>query len=193
MMGILSAPTARLALGCFVLMLGASQTLAQDDDDDLYAELDAFAAAHLDGIQPRSFAENVEFCGYYGLDRDQQIASTPPTRGDADGCLPEEAPYDWEVLASWHTHGAYTQDADIEVPSLDDLLGDIAEGIDGYIATPGGRIWLNLYEERTAVLMCGPGCIAADPRYRDCAAFMPGEEYTVQTLQDRFDNDPGYC
>ncbi|MEZ5667561.1 MAG: DUF4329 domain-containing protein [Alphaproteobacteria bacterium] len=178
----------------WVSALLAATSAAAQDDDDLYEELDAFAAAHLSGIQPMSFDADVEFCGYYGLDADQQIAATPPTRGERDGCLPADPPADWsELLASWHTHGAYTLDADIEVPSVDDLLGDIAEGVDGYIATPGGRLWLNVYDEGVSVLLCGPGCIVADPDFHECAAFMPDDEYDVQSLQQRAADDPGSC
>ena len=193
--------TIEARVGAVVAALAVSLTAqtgwSQDDDfydDEFYEELDAFALAHLNGMQPRSFAENVEFCGYYGLDADLQIIASGPDRGDSDGCLPADPPPQMvEWLASWHTHGAYSFDADSEVPSLDDLLGDIADGVDGYIATPGGRVWLNLYQERQSELLCGPGCIAADPNFQECRGHMPGESYTVQSLQARFDNDPGTC
>ena len=183
----------RFLAGAVAVLLAGPAAWAQDFDDEFYDELDAFAAAHLDGVQPLSFAENVEFCGYYGLDADQQLVASVPTRGDLDGCLPDEPPRSWELVASWHTHGAFTEDADIEVPSVDDLLGDIAEGIDGYVATPGGRVWLSIYDERVVVQLCGKGCITADPNFRDCQAFMPAEEYSLQGLQDRAADDPGYC
>ena len=72
-----------------------------------------------------------------------KLAATGPKRGRRDSCEPDEPPEDFEILASYHTHGDDTQEADTEVPSLEDLAGDIEEGIDGYIATPGGRLWLN--------------------------------------------------
>jgi hypothetical protein len=182
----------RLLISVLVPLLLAPVAHAQDDD--LYAELDEFAAAHLDSIQPTSFAENVEFCGYYGLDADQQIVASPPTRGERDSCFPADPQAEMvEILASYHTHGAYTMEADIEVPSPDDLIGDIDEGIDGYIATPGGRLWLNNAAEEVAVQLCGPGCITADPAFRECSAFMPGEEYTLDGLQQRGEDDPGTC
>jgi hypothetical protein len=163
------------------------------EDDEFYAELDEFATAHLDSIQQMSFDQDVEFCGYIGLDENQQLVATPPARGLQAECDIPESPPGLDVWASYHTHGGYAFDADSEVPSLDDLLGDIAEGVDGYIATPGGRVWLNVASERSAMMLCGPGCVRADSDFEECGAFMPEEEYTVQTLQRRFDNDPGTC
>ena len=146
----------------------------------------------LDTLQARSIAEGVEYCGYFGLDGSGQIAATAPHRGQPDSCFPVW-PNDLEVLASYHTHGSYTMDADIEVPSVDDLYGDIEEEVDGYVATPGGRVWLNIYDEGIAMQLCGRNCIMADPNFQPCQAFLPAEEYDLQGLQQRADNDPGYC
>lgn len=181
----------RLFLLCFALVLAVPS--AADDREILTERLDRFAAAHLDSIQARSFADRVEYCGLLGIDGSGNLVATPARRGKADSCRPDEAPDGFKVLASYHTHGAYDRDADTEVPSLDDLQSDIDEEIDGYIATPGGRLWLNDTEAREAVLLCGPGCLQADPDYRPCPAFPPGERYTVHTLRARADNDTGDC
>lgn len=173
-------------------MLAAPAAYGQSEDD-LYAELDAFAVAHLDSIQQMSFDQGVEFCGYIGLDENEQFVATPPARGTRDSCDIPEPPATLDVWASYHTHGGYSFEMDSEVPSLDDLLGDIAEGVDGYIATPGGRVWLNVASDRSAVLLCGPGCVDADDGFVECNGYMPEEEYSVQTLEQRFDNDPGTC
>lgn len=166
---------------------------AAHDRGDLVGALDRFAAAHFDRIQPRSIADGIEYCGLLGIDMSGNLAATPPLRGEADSCRPVDKPPGFEVLASYHTHGAYDRDADTEVPSLDDLRSDIDEGIDGYIATPGGRLWLNDAETREAVLLCGPGCIQADPAYRPCPAFPPGGRYTISALRERAENDTGGC
>lgn len=178
-----------ILLAAFVL---SSPAIAQGRDS-LVTELDRFAAAHFDRIQPQSIADGVEYCGLLGIDADGRMAATPARRGDADSCRPDDEPDGFDVLASYHTHGAYDRDADTEVPSLDDLHSDIDEGIDGYIATPGGRLWLNDVEARQSVLLCEPGCIAADPKYRPCPAFPPGDSYTLETLRARADNDTGGC
>ncbi|MDA0664143.1 MAG: DUF4329 domain-containing protein [Proteobacteria bacterium] len=181
----------RLFILIVALML--PQHGAAQDRAALTDELDRFAAAHLDRIQPRSIADGAEYCGLLGFDANGKLAASPATRGNADSCTPGDAPAGLEVLASWHTHGAYNRDADTEVPSLDDLQSDIEEGIDGYIATPGGRLWLNDADAQQSVLLCGAGCIRADPQYRPCPAFPPGEIYTLDTLRARAENDTGGC
>lgn len=175
------------------VLLLMSQMAAAGDRDLLEDELDIFAAALFDEIQVKSITENVEYCGYLGFDADGELAATDEKRGEMDSCLPDDPPPGFEVLASYHTHGAYTIDADTEVPSLDDLQGDIEEDIDGYIATPGGRIWLNLAEEQISILLCGPGCVTYDQSFRACPAYPPGEEYTLAGLVARAENDPGDC
>jgi hypothetical protein len=181
----------RLLLLIAVLVL-PYPAIAQDRSD-LDDALDKFAAALFDRIQPLSIADGVEYCGLLGIGADGRLAATRARRGDADSCRPDDEPHGLDVLASYHTHGAYDRDADTEVPSLDDLHSDIDEGIDGYIATPGGRLWLNDAEARQSFLLCGPGCIAADPDYRPCPAFPPGDSYTLGTLRARADNDTGRC
>jgi len=161
--------------------------------DELTDELDRFAIAFLDKIQPLSVRDKVEYCGLFGHDAYGNLIATEPIAGEPDSCDPGFEPEGFEVIASYHTHGAYSRDADAEVPSLDDLLGDFEEGIDGYIATPGGRVWLNLFEEEVSLQLCGPGCIFTDPAFRPCLAFAPAEEYTIETLELREDEDTGEC
>lgn len=182
----------RAMLATAVLILMPVQSAAQDRSA-LDGPLERFAAAHFDRIQPKSIADGVEYCGLFGYDAEGRLAATPAVRGTADSCQPEEEPDRFVVLASWHTHGAYDRDADTEVPSLDDLISDIEEGIDGFIATPGGRLWFNYAEGRRSVLLCGAGCVKADPAYRPCPAFPPGKRYTLDTLEARAENDTGGC
>ncbi|MCA8907810.1 MAG: DUF4329 domain-containing protein [Rhodospirillaceae bacterium] len=183
-----------LALASVVSFAVARAAFAQDEDHVwLYEELDTLALRTLDALQHTSIAENREYCGYLGVDASGQVAATPAVPGTVDSCLPDEPPEGFEIYASYHTHGAYSPDEDSEVPSYEDLQGDIEEGVDGYIATPGGRVWLNLYDDERAAQLCGPGCVFADPNFLECGAYPPQEEYTLDGLQARFDNDPGYC
>ena len=177
----------------FAVFFLAGPSALSHDRGRLHDELDKFAAAHFDKIQPRSIADNLEYCGLFGYDKSGKLAATKAKRGRLDSCEPAPEPEGFEVLASYHTHGAYTPDVDTEVPSLDDLAADIEEGIDGYIATPGGRIWLNLAEEKVSYQLCGPGCVKADKKYRPCKAFPPAISYTLKTLRARADNDTGEC
>ena len=148
----------------------------------------ALAIATLDAHQARSFTESREYCGYIGEDGTGTLRSTPATRGTLDGCDIPPVPADWRAIASWHTHGSWDWEYDSEVPSIDDMIGDLEEGVDGYISTPGGRVWkIDLATER-AVILCGEGCVTADPRYRPDTEFPPASSYTLFELYQRFDD-----
>ena len=130
-----------LALASVVSFAVARAAFAQDEDHVwLYEELDTLALRTLDALQHTSIAENREYCGYLGVDASGQVAATPAVPGTVDSCLPVDPPAAFEIYASYHTHGAYSPDEDSEVPSYEDLQGDIEEGVDGYIATPG-QLW----------------------------------------------------
>ena len=176
-----------------VFLLASADLAYAQDRSDLYDELDIFAAAVLDTLQVRSIAENVEYCGCFGIDATGRLAATKAVRGSEDSCLPDVPPAGFEALASYHTHGAYSLESDSEVPSVDDMLSDLEEGVDGYVATPGGRLWLNIFDEELAVQLCGPGCVTADPNYRPCRAYLPDLEYTLDDLHTREEEDPGIC
>ena len=167
--------------------------VAAQTRDALTDPLDRFAAAFFDMLQPISIGDGVEYCGLFIRDASGRLVATPPRRGTPDSCQAEDDPEGADVLATYHTHGAYDRDADTEVPSVDDLEGDIDEEIDGYIATPGGRLWLNDAADRRSYLLCGPGCVVADPDYRPCPAFPPGNDHTVDSLKARAVNDTGEC
>lgn len=175
------------------IVVAASALATAQDRRSLDDELDKFAASVFDEIQPRSIAENLEYCGLLGLGASGKFAATKAKRGQIDDCEPENEPDGFRVLASYHTHGAYTPDVDTEVPSLDDLQADIEERIEGYIATPGGRLWLNDPEDRKSYQLCGPGCVVADKKFRACKAYLPAKSYTLRTLKARADNDTGEC
>ncbi len=167
--------------------------LAAQSRDTVNDALDLFALDLFDRIQPVSIREGREYCGYLGFDAAGRMATTEPRRGLPDYCDPGSTPPGFDVVASWHTHGAWTWDADVEAPSIEDLLADFDEGIDGYIATPGGRVWLNLVDERRSILLCGRGCVVSDPAFRPCPAFLPGTEYTIPSLRARTRRDTGHC
>ena len=158
----------------------ADQASAGDPVRDL-------AISVLDANQPRSIAESREYCGYLGYDADGVLRSTKPARGTLDGCDIPEPPWDWDLVASWHTHGSYDHEYDSEVPSIDDMIGDLEEGVDGYIATPGGRIWKIDLDTERAFILCDVGCVTADPAFRRDPDFPPAPSYTLFELYERFD------
>lgn len=159
----------------------ATPALAQDTAES------ALARAVLSQLQPLSFANNIEYCGYIGLDDDGQLIASAATPGDEGSCLSEDPVEIAVITASYHTHGAYSPDYDSEIPSGDDVEGDEAEGIDGYVATPGGRFWFIDTTDLVISQICGIGCLPADP------AFQPGDwgpiaqSYSYDQLIERLD------
>ncbi len=119
-------------------------------------------------LQWRSFRANREFCGIMGLTEDGEIVISRPRRGRVDSCRPRDPWRADHLIASFHTHGAFDPDSDAELPSVDDVLADMNEGVDGWVATPGGRLWF--IDGLTGVIrqICGLGCLPQDPD------FIPG-------------------
>lgn len=125
----------------------------------------AFVAAILSDLQLRSFAENREFCGYIGLDRSGIWASTPVSAGSEASCPLPLVPAGFTLVASFHTHGTYSPFYASEWPTTQDMATDAADVIDGYIATPGGRLWHVDTDTMTVTQLCGRGCLPQDPAY----------------------------
>ena len=166
-----------------LLVLGGMSCPAQAQGIDA-GDVDAFALEILESIQPRSILEGIEYCGVLGFDAAGDLVASRPMPGEIDAC-DVEMPDDLAVVASYHTHGSYAPDADTEVPSTGDMLGDFEAGVDGYVATPGGRVWLISFEDRAALLLCGPRCIEWDGDFRECMAALPAEAYTLDSLRAR--------
>lgn len=149
-------------------------------------EVQAFARARLGAMQARSFAEKVELCAIIFEDREGALQSSEVRAGDEATCdlryfdEPGMAP-----LASIHTHGPFDADYDSEVPSMIDLEGDIESQMDGYVATPGGRLWRVDWERERTVLVCGAGCLAQHPAYRACPDDTVAASYTGPELAAR--------
>jgi hypothetical protein len=149
------------------------------------AELAAARGALLQ-LQARSFAENVEYCGYIGRLPDGRLTATEVTRGDNWGCLSRANESRFvEIVASFQTHAGYDRSADSEVPSANDMRGDMAERVNGYIATPGGRLWYIDFRRAEARQLCGLGCMGQDPRFVPGAAGPIAQSYTLRQLLAR--------
>ncbi len=144
-----------------------------------------FVIEFFDELQPISIADNREYCGYFGIDENGQFVATKPNKGREDSCLADEPPPNMEIFASYHTHGAFSVDADSETPSSGDLEADISEEIDGYIATPGGRIWFIDSLEGAAMLICGRNCTVSDDRYEDGIYPEIKDYYSLEELYER--------
>ena len=159
--------------------LTKSSLIIADTDD-----VDLFATRLLNGLQPQSIAESREYCGYIIRTASGDIAATPANPGGEDFC--ELAAPDEGTIASYHTHGSFSPRYDNEVPSVSDVLGDFGSRIDGYISTPGGRIWIVDFSERRARQVCGPRCVFSDPKDVPKAAGFVPQSFTLPQLRARF-------
>lgn len=150
------------------------------------SEVQAFARERLNAMQARSFTEKVELCAIVFETSTGDLDATEVKVGDEATCdlryfdEPGMAP-----LASIHTHGAFDENYDSEVPSLIDLEGDIESQIDGYVATPGGRLWRVDWQQERAVLVCAEGCLRQDPAYRPCPGDLIAPAYSSPQLTAR--------
>jgi hypothetical protein len=159
------------------LALTASPLIAQENDEV------ALAKATLEALQATSFSANREYCGYIVIDANGDLMATPAVQGNIGDCEAAEPPEDSVPLASYHTHGAFEYDTPAEFPSVGDLEADEAEGVDGYISTPGGRLWYVDGVDQIASQLCGVGCLSQDPNFE---AGLDGDlqiSYTIDELR----------
>ncbi|MBM2577666.1 DUF4329 domain-containing protein [Jannaschia sp. Os4] len=167
----------RLAL---LLALLAPPATAQD------ADLVGTARAILAQLQPNSIRAGREICGLIVRSPDGHYRAIPPRMGSTDGCTPRDDPrVRGEVVASFHTHGGFDEGMDSEVPSLADLRADRAEGIVGFVSTPGGRLWLVDGPRDRVRMLCDVGCLPRDPLFRRGAAGPIARGYDARGLKRR--------
>lgn len=149
------------------------------------AQAAAFARTFLDAIQPRSIALRRELCGFFYVDPDGELAATTPRVGSFSGCDMEVPEAGSGVFASYHTHSAFAAGYDNEVPSAQDLASDFQLGLDGYVSTPGGRLWHVDYGTRRVRQVCGLGCVFMDPGFRPVDEAGIRTSYSIEDLTRR--------
>ncbi|MFT7596846.1 MAG: hypothetical protein ACI8R4_004188 [Paracoccaceae bacterium] len=116
-------------------------------------------------LQQLSFATSFEYCGYLGHTPAGNIGFTEMIRGGHNGCTPKMPAGGLSLAASLHTHGAYDAQIPAEFPTVLDMQSDKAEGVNGYISTPGGRLWFINSAADEAIQLCGLGCLPQDPNF----------------------------
>ena len=151
---------------------------AQGGGDEL-----AFITTILSRLNRQSFVQNTEICGYVGRDPAGTLFTTENATGREAECYLPTPPANMTLLASYHTHGTYSPEYDSEFPTSTDMESDRAAGIDGYIATPGGRLWFVDSDTMTVRELCGVGCLPMDPGYRPDEAGRISISYTYAGLQ----------
>ena len=158
------------------------------------SEVQEFAKVELDKLQAPSFADDRELCGILFETSDGELGASFATEGDQASC--NIAYFDepgMVPIASIHTHGKHSRRYDGEVPSVVDIRSDVETGMDGYISTPGGRLWHVDHEDATARLVCGPGCLTQDPNYVPCPRDAIANSYTIAELEKRFSTARDLC
>lgn len=138
----------------------------------------------LGSLQEPSFRRNREFCGMIGLDEVGRVVASKPRRGRRDSCRPRDPREAEELIASYHTHGRYHPDIDSEWPSVGDVEGDMDEGVDGWISTPGGRLWFVDGQTGVSRQICGVGCLPRHPDFEEGPDGPPPRRITLDQLID---------
>ena len=169
----------RPGLLAFALVLAAGPATAQSVDEV------TLARETLSRLQEPSFRKRREHCGFIGYDARGKLVAGPASEGTMDTCA---APYpdDLAVTASYHTHGAYDEGYFNELPSLIDVEGDASVCLDGYVSTPGGRLWLVAGRTRSIHLICGLGCLPVAPGFRKGSSGEILDGYTYEDLGRAF-------
>ena len=164
-----------------LMLLGiVSEPPAPAENPDL-AEVE-LVRERLTPLQLLSFATNREYCGYLVREPDGDYAFTDMVRGGHDGCTPLIPLSKVELVASVHTHGAYDPEVPAEFPTVLDMNSDRIEGVNGYIATPGGRLWYVDTRRMEARQLCGLGCLPQDSGFRAGDDGPIAQRYTYREL-----------
>jgi hypothetical protein len=145
----------------------------------------ALATSILADLQARSFAQNREFCGFILTDGEGRLFPSPVNAGSEATCPLPQVPRGVALVASFHTHGTYSPFYQSEYPTVQDMLIDAATGTNGYISTPGGRLWYVDSRAMVVTLLCGRGCLPQDPFYDPTQDGDIRPSYTLDELIER--------
>lgn len=167
-----------------ILLLALSLVLQPTDVPPAHPEPEEVALVihRLGPLQTLSFATDREYCGYLLGGANGALFFTEIVRGGHDGCTPLRPGGGRRVLASVHTHGAYNPRVPAEFPTTLDIESDRREGVAGYVATPGGRLWYIDSRRMVTFQLCGPGCLPQDPKFREGDDGVISERYTYRQL-----------
>lgn len=181
---------------CGVLWLVTVFSASQKATDGPVADADLidYAQTVLTSLQSQSFEQGREYCGVIYRDSDRRLQHTDPIKGESSTCTFEYTD-DWTDMprASFHTHGKFDPNYDSEIPSLDDLDGDISDKVLGFVSTPGGRFWMIDWNTEMAEMICGEGCLPQDPNYRSCPGDPEGDIYSLAELRSRASGEFADC
>ncbi len=161
----------------FVIAVFISTPVLSQDAAEVVVAKDVLAR-----MQPFSFLKKREYCGYIGYNADGILVATPPVPGDLASCG-APFPRNIAVTASYHTHGDFDEGYFNEVPSLIDMEGDQKFYMNGYVSTPGGRLWFIDTQRMVTYQLCGIDCLPSAPKFRKSGDIA--QEYTYDALREK--------
>jgi len=150
------------------------------------AQETALVTGLMESMNQLSIRFNREVCGYILRHPNGAYSSTKVSWGGEANCASLPASPNVDVVSSWHTHAAWGRGYDGEVPSIQDVEGDMRQGINGWVGTPGGRLWFVDGQTGSTRQICGRGCLPVDPGFFPEEYGPVNDNYTLDGLYGRF-------
>ena len=134
------ATTVALAAGAVGIALVASSGSESSDNQLRFSTQHDAARNVLNGINPTSVAENLEYGGWVYRNSDNTFSATEPIKGTVDSVSigSPSSVGAGTATATYHTHGGFDPRFDSENFSFADISLNNNWGVDGYLGTPGG-------------------------------------------------------
>ncbi|MBF9043054.1 DUF4329 domain-containing protein [Rhodobacterales bacterium HKCCE4037] len=145
-----------------------------------------FVLALMEQMNRLSVTFNREVCGFILQDNEGNYSTTKASWGGEASCASMPLEPGMRAVSSWHTHAAWGRGYDGEVPSIQDVEGDMRYGVNGWVGTPGGRLWFVNGTTGTMIQACGRDCIPVDPNFFPEEHGPVAESYTLDGLYMRF-------
>ena len=177
-----SKPRHQRAFAALGLTLALSGGAAQAQS----AHETAYVMALMESMNTLSVRFDREVCGYILRHPNGAYSSTKVSWGGHASCASLPVAPGMDVVSSWHTHAAWARGYDGEVPSIQDVEGDMSQGINGWVGTPGGRLWHVNGQTGAIRQICGRGCLPEDPGFLSEEHGPVSEVYTLDGLYARF-------
>lgn len=174
---------ATLASLATAVSLFAAPAVAQD------ARETEFVMGLMASMNQLSVRFNREVCGFILQDAAGTYTTTKVSWGGEASCASLPLEQGMRAVSSWHTHAAWDVAYDGEVPSIQDVEGDMGFGVNGWVGTPGGRLWFVDGTTGTMRQVCGRDCLPSDPAFLQEDFGPVAEVYSLDGLYQRFGRD----
>lgn len=162
-----------------ILTLGFASPVEAQDAEELGVVRDVLTL-----LQPLSFEKKREYCGYVGYNEKGVMTASAPVAGTRDSCA-AAFPRNLAITASYHTHGDFDVGYFNEVPSDVDMEGDKQFYMNGYVATPGGRLWYIDTQAMKTWQVCGISCLPVAQSFRKGRAGAIAQSYSYAELREK--------